>query len=153
MLRIELVICVVFLGAVYGVFGLFFSVVLSGCLFELGGGAGFGVLGDLRCGCSWLCVGVLFSLGVEEAATMDKEVREMVARLKFSEEESKKIFSQNKLESNLQGWEAWAVGKLLTKKRFTKKLCIGSLGLSGILRSGLTLWRWGRVRSWSNLGL
>lgn len=43
-------------------------------------------------------------------AAMDEEVRKMLARLKFSEEESKKIISQSKNVSDQKEWEAWAVG-------------------------------------------
>lgn len=52
---------------------------------------------------------------------MDNEVKEMLSRLKFSEEESRKIFTDNSGNSYLKGWEAWAVGKLLTKEWVNKE--------------------------------
>lgn len=51
---------------------------------------------------------------------MVEEIREMFARLKFSEEESKKIFCHNMASSEVQGWEAWVVGKFLSKEKVNK---------------------------------
>lgn len=42
-----------------------------------------------------------------ETATMEEEVGVLLAKLKFSKEEAKTIVSQSKMETILQGWEAW----------------------------------------------
>lgn len=51
-----------------------------------GGGVGIGVLGGLGVG-DFGCVLVLFFIWGRRGAIMDEEVREMLARLKFFEEE------------------------------------------------------------------
>lgn len=48
---------------------------------------------------------------------MDKEVRGMLQHLKFSEEKAKKVLSQNKIVQEGEGYEKWAMGKMLTKER------------------------------------
>lgn len=52
---------------------------------------------------------------------MDEEVKEMLAKLKFSEEDTKKLFTMDSISPKAEGWEAWVVGKLLTKARVNKE--------------------------------
>lgn len=75
----------------------------------------------LRRGSSWRLVFASYFLMEGEATTMNEEVRVLLARLKFSEEEAKMIVTQSKIEMALQGWEAWVVSKLLTKERIHKE--------------------------------
>ncbi|MBA0567283.1 hypothetical protein Golob_012029, partial [Gossypium lobatum] len=47
---------------------------------------------------------------------MAEEINIMLERLKFSKEESTRVISTN-TENNLQGFEAWAVGKIMAAKK------------------------------------
>lgn len=44
---------------------------------------------------------------------MDEDVREMLAKLKFSNEEARKLFTLDSVSTEEGGWEAWVVRKLL----------------------------------------
>lgn len=57
---------------------------------------------------------------------MAEELNEMLAKLKFSDEESKRVFCQNISTLEMHGYEAWAVGKTTSKKKkSTKRRCTG----------------------------
>lgn len=62
------------------------------------------------------------SSGWGTLVTMDEEVREMLARLKFSDEEARKIFTLNSSSTEANEWEAWAVRMLLTKEKVNKEV-------------------------------
>lgn len=48
---------------------------------------------------------------------MNEEVREMLAKLKLSKEETKKLFTMDSISLEAVGWEAWAMENLLTEAR------------------------------------
>lgn len=52
---------------------------------------------------------------------MDEEVGEMLVKLKFSDEETRKLFSLDSEVVKSGVWEAWAVGKLLTEVKINKE--------------------------------
>lgn len=52
---------------------------------------------------------------------MDEEVREMLAKLKFSDEEARKLFTLDFISREARGWEAWGVGKLLIEMKVNRK--------------------------------
>ncbi|KAA3473566.1 reverse transcriptase [Gossypium australe] len=48
-------------------------------------------------------------------------INELLASLTFSEDESKRVVSNTRLDSEAQSYEAWAVGKLMSKRKANKK--------------------------------
>ncbi|TYH11046.1 hypothetical protein ES288_A07G227500v1 [Gossypium darwinii] len=52
---------------------------------------------------------------------MDEDINELLARLNFSKKESKRAMSTNKTQPNLQGYEVWAVGKIMSDKKTNKE--------------------------------
>jgi len=56
-----------------------------------------------------------FFVGSLWALIMAENLNAMMARLKFSEIDIKRLVCQNMSTSNLQGYKAWVFGKLMTK--------------------------------------
>ncbi|MFQ6623855.1 hypothetical protein Gotur_003658 [Gossypium turneri] len=50
-----------------------------------------------------------------DSKTMTDEINELLERLKFSEEESVQVISTND-DNSVQGFESWAVGKIIAKE-------------------------------------
>lgn len=53
---------------------------------------------------------------------MEEEIREMLAKLKFSNEVARKIFKINEQSIGMTSYEAWAVGKLMMKEKVNKEV-------------------------------
>lgn len=75
---------------------------------------------------------------MRNGAAMDEEVRGMLQRLKFSEEEAKRVLCQHQIVLEDEGDEKWVMGKMLTSERIHKE------SMYGVLRS---LWY---TKEWVN---
>ncbi|KAK5833211.1 hypothetical protein PVK06_017029 [Gossypium arboreum] len=52
---------------------------------------------------------------------MEEDLNALLAKLSFSEAESKRMVCNSRANPNMQGFEAWAVGKLITKEKFNRE--------------------------------
>ncbi|MBA0824020.1 hypothetical protein Goarm_020707, partial [Gossypium armourianum] len=52
---------------------------------------------------------------------MADDKNELLERLNFSEEEPIRVISTNRNEVNTQGYEAWAVGKIMAKEKINRE--------------------------------
>ncbi|MBA0577680.1 hypothetical protein Golob_027832, partial [Gossypium lobatum] len=52
---------------------------------------------------------------------MAEDINELLEKLTFSEEESKRVFSSNRFSTNPKGYKAWAVGKIMSNERINKE--------------------------------
>ncbi|KAB1998687.1 hypothetical protein ES319_D12G107100v1 [Gossypium barbadense] len=52
---------------------------------------------------------------------MDEDINDMLERLKFSKEESKRLINTKQNNENLQGYEAWVVGKIMAKEKLNQE--------------------------------
>lgn len=68
------------------------------------------------------------------ALMMVEDISEMMANLIFTKEESKRVFCITTEGLDLSGYGAWAVGKILSNEKKTKRRCIESYGPYGSLR-------------------
>ncbi|KAK5803050.1 hypothetical protein PVK06_030690 [Gossypium arboreum] len=55
------------------------------------------------------------------ARSIVEELNELLEKLTFSEEESKRVFSSTRLSSNSKGYEAWAIGKVMSNEKLNKE--------------------------------
>lgn len=66
---------------------------------------------------------------------MVEDINMLLERLNFSEEESIRFFSLNMSSTNVKGYEAWAVGKIMFDERLTEIQCIMFLNLFRLQRN------------------
>lgn len=59
---------------------------------------------------------------------------ELMAKLRFSEEETKKVYCKTEMEDRVDVYEAWAVGKILSKENINKEASTMFSILCGLLR-------------------
>ncbi|MBA0653561.1 hypothetical protein Goklo_020722 [Gossypium klotzschianum] len=52
---------------------------------------------------------------------MAEDINELLERLNFSEEESKRVISMNRDEANTHGYEVWVVGKIMAKEKINRE--------------------------------
>ncbi|MBA0707726.1 hypothetical protein Golax_019747 [Gossypium laxum] len=52
---------------------------------------------------------------------MAKDINVLLERLNFSEEESKRVISTNTKPSNIQGYEAWVMGKIMSGEKVNRE--------------------------------
>ncbi|MBA0553947.1 hypothetical protein Golob_013083, partial [Gossypium lobatum] len=52
---------------------------------------------------------------------MAEDLNELLENLTFSKEESKRVFGSNRFSTNPKGYEAWAIGKIMTNERINKE--------------------------------
>lgn len=52
---------------------------------------------------------------------MEEEINELMAKLKFTEEESKRVFCLATTVPEVVGYEAWAVGMILSEEKINKE--------------------------------
>ncbi|MBA0756104.1 hypothetical protein Gogos_022415 [Gossypium gossypioides] len=52
---------------------------------------------------------------------MGEDINELLERLTFSEEESRKVISSNRFSTNPKGYEAWAVGKTMSNEKINRE--------------------------------
>ncbi|MBA0609098.1 hypothetical protein Godav_021218 [Gossypium davidsonii] len=65
---------------------------------------------------------------------MAKDINVLLERLNFSEEESKRVISTNTKPSNIQGYEAWVVGKIMSGEKVNREAMYRVLKSYGLLR-------------------
>lgn len=53
---------------------------------------------------------------------MADEINELMEKLKFSDEESKRVIYHSELESVVKEFEAWAVGKILVDEKINNEV-------------------------------
>ncbi|KAG8493332.1 hypothetical protein CXB51_010699 [Gossypium anomalum] len=84
---------------------------------------------------------------------MADELNNMLANLKFSETEQERGICQSSINSDIQGYEAWALGKFMWEEKINREAMYRVLKHYGILRNQLTSWQWQMACSWVRVKL
>ncbi|MBA0648030.1 hypothetical protein Goklo_015818, partial [Gossypium klotzschianum] len=62
-----------------------------------------------------------FFLAYSKVATIEEDINELLAKLNFSEEEAMRVVSTKVGSTSSQGFETWAIGKLMAEEKVNRE--------------------------------